>query len=362
MVLVEAKRRMTMRERNAKNQRELMLPEAGKWVKISEDVQCAGVSSSRRDGPSCKSKWNLLIAEYKRIVDFNSRAESPDVTYWTVDADQRKAQGLPRSFPYEVFHHVNSWNKDRPTIQPPHTRDTLSPHDGNFEGGTSSPVRPPLTGSGDRAFDSFDDDDMDSDGAAMHVEEIMSSPQSPAVNSRRPASSGRVFTTAARNASPARRPVVPAGVTPVTITSSDTSDCALHPRPGNTAVRRTSMSGHSLIAEATRATGDALATQMKEMATVTHALERSKLDVQERFHSEHMQYQMKRDQRLHEQADKSLEKQGELVQCLAQLSGAITMGFQMRHVHAREDLPPRQLRSIAQTQAVDVAAAGTVDT
>lgn len=333
---------MTMPEQNAKDQGELMLPEAGKWQRISEDIQSAGVSTSRRDGPSCKSKWNFMIAEYKRIVDFGSRSESPDMTYWTVDADERKAQGLPRSFMYEVFYYLNSWNKDRPTIQPPHTRDLLSPYDKNFEAGASSPVR------GQRncgSRDSFDDNRGDSDSAPVNVDDMISSPKSPVTNPRRPASTARTVASPARTTSPAHRPVVPAEVTPVTISSSDTTDSPLHLRPGSTAIPRRSVSRHLLIAEATRATGDALAMQMKEMAMETNALERSKLDVQQQFHSEQMQYQMQRDKRLHEHADKSIEKQGELIQCLSQLSTAITMGFQIRQMHGRQDLEQGRLPS-----------------
>jgi len=113
------------------------------------------------------------------------------------------------------------------------------------------------------------------------------------------------------------------------------------------------VNGHSLIAEATRATGDALALQMKEMATESNVLERAKLDVQQRFHSEQMQYQMQRDNRVHEHAEKSIEKQGELVHCLSLLSTAITMGFQVRQKPGRQELDRGRLPSVAAVEVAD---------
>jgi len=169
----------------------------------------------------------------------------------------------------------------------PHTWDLLSPHDKNFEAGASSPVRRQRN-CGSR--DSFDDDRRDSNDAPVNIDDIISSPKSPVKNLRRLAFAAHIVASPALISSPAHGPVVLASVTPVTISSSDTADSPLHPRPRSTAIWRRSVSGHSLIAEATRATGDALALQMKKMATKTNALERSKLDVQQWFHSEQMQY------------------------------------------------------------------------
>ena len=66
---------------------------------------------------------------------------------------------------------------------------------------------------------------------------------------------------------------------PHVISSSDTSECNVNRRVGNTTIRRKSFSGHNLIAEAIRATGDVMARQMREMADASRDLERSKIDV-----------------------------------------------------------------------------------
>jgi len=57
-----------------------------------------------------------------------------------MDADDRKAQGLPRFFLYNVFKQIDAWNGTHPSIQLPHTKNLMSPHDKNFEVGPSVPV------------------------------------------------------------------------------------------------------------------------------------------------------------------------------------------------------------------------------
>ena len=94
--LIDVKRIMDDHEKNCKDQRELMIPEAGKWQYIN-DVINRRLPSSARDAASYKSKWNLLIAEYKRIVDFQCHDGSNDVAYWNISPSERKAEGLQRT-------------------------------------------------------------------------------------------------------------------------------------------------------------------------------------------------------------------------------------------------------------------------
>jgi hypothetical protein len=50
------------------------------------------------------------------------------------------------------------------------------------------------------------------------------------------------------------------------------------------------MSGHNLIADATRASGDVMASQMLDMAEASCELERSKIEVQLKLFMEQMAY------------------------------------------------------------------------
>jgi hypothetical protein len=56
-------------------------------------------------------------------------------------------------------------------------------------------------------------------------------------------------------------------------------------------VRRKSLSSHNVIADATKASGEVMAMQMRDMATASRELERSKIEVQLKLFSEQMEYQ-----------------------------------------------------------------------
>lgn len=153
----------------------------------------------------------------------------------------------------------------------------MSPHDKNFEVGPSASV----LGQYSPSREMYDQDSVDSNGRPMDVGDTSNNTHSPVpvrVTLNRSASPRAAAASPARSRPAMPRSVLPAGMTPFVISSSDTADNGLQRRPGSTGVRRTSMSGHSLIVEATRAIGDALTAQMKDMATETNSLERSKLD------------------------------------------------------------------------------------
>jgi hypothetical protein len=128
---------------------------------------------------------------------------------------------------------------------------------------------------------------------------------------------------------------------PIYISSSDASEFSSRQRLGNTGVRRKSLSSHNVIAEATKASGEVMAMQMRDMAAVSRELERSKIEVQLKLFSEQMEYQREKDRRLYESAMMANEnarvaimKQGEVVSCLSQLSSVLKMGL---NVSSKDD-------------------------
>jgi hypothetical protein len=76
-----------------------------------------------RDGPACKAKWNQLLPDYKRIVDFHARSGQNATDYWELSSADRTAEGLPKTFVQELFNQINKWYGQRPQIAPPHIRD-----------------------------------------------------------------------------------------------------------------------------------------------------------------------------------------------------------------------------------------------
>ena len=148
---------------------------------------------------------------------------------------------------------------------------------------------------------------------------------------------------------------LPLGVTPQVISSSDTSESKAKRCTSNTAVKRKSLSGHTLIAKATRASSEVLAGQMQEMAEAGHDIERSKIEVQLRLFTEQMQYQREKDLKLHESscianenARLAILKQNEVVQCLTQLSSVLSMGLHLpngRSAGSEPQLAPPYIRT-----------------
>lgn len=131
--LIEAMRKLDAAEAACIDKRHLMVPEASKWMRISRDVMHESCSTNHRDGPAYKSKWNQLIPDYKRIFDFFNRSGTNDFSYWKMSRADKKAEGLPRCFPEDVFTSIHEWYKFKPTMQPAQTHDLLSTDDTDFQ-------------------------------------------------------------------------------------------------------------------------------------------------------------------------------------------------------------------------------------
>lgn len=118
-VLIYAKRDMFLEELDIIDGKDLMNPEARKWVRVSQHVMCVGFSPCLCDGPAYKTKWNQLILDYKRIADYKARIGRNEADYWDQSSSEWKLEGLPRSFPHDVFYAIHDWYGNRPSITPP---------------------------------------------------------------------------------------------------------------------------------------------------------------------------------------------------------------------------------------------------
>ena len=323
LALIAAKRDMFLEELDVVDGRDLMIPDNTKWMRISQEVMRAGFSACLRDGAACKTKWNQILPDYKRISDYLRRTGRNVRDYWDLSPLQRQEEGLPKQFSQEIFGAIDDWFGSRAQIQPPHVRDLLAPNDDNYQ-----PQEPEHETAEDGNSEGESEDPMDVVAAeAVDTTEGNTPPRSPLTSSSTPAAAMRPSLSTGTPLSALRRPPVPPGITPHIISSSDTSSYSLGRRPGNTAVRRRSASGHTVIAEATKATGAVMAKQMQDIAESSRALERSKIDVQLQLFTEQMAYQREKDRRLYENgvaanenARLAIIKQGEIVHCLAHLS------------------------------------------
>ena len=211
----------------------------------------------------------------------------------------------------------------------PHVRDLLSSNDRNYQVHESR------------------QEDVDQDQSEPEMEDAMDMPMQDLPNGTEdssPLSSPqRMFSMPSRQAAPSTstgtpssRPKrgLPLGVTPQVISSSETSQCARKGRAKSTIVQYKNLSGHNVIAEATKATGIVMAQHMQDIAESSRDLKRSKIEVQLKLFTEKMCYQQEKDRRLHENAlmanentRLSILKQAEMVSCLANLSNVLSSSF-----------------------------------
>lgn len=329
--LIAAKREQFFQELDTVDGRDLMVPDTSKWIRVAAMVNNAGFSPIYRDGPACKGKWNQIVPEYKRIADYLSRTGRNVPDYWDMNSTQRKSEGLPRVFSQDVYEGIHEWYGSRPMINPPHVRDMLSPNDGNY--------RPPQndTGNEEEGESEPDTEDPSDIPPADYTQGtgFSTPPRSP---HRRSSTPSHVAGPSDAGGTPSSRPYMglPPGITPHVISSSETSQATMQRRTGNTGHKRKNLTGHAIIADATKATGVVMAQQMQDIADASRELERSKIEVQLKLFSEQMAYQREKDRRLYENATVandnarlSILKQGEMVSCLSQLSTVLSQSLNM---------------------------------
>jgi hypothetical protein len=385
VALIQVKRELFLEEIDAVDGRDLMNPEASKWVRVSQHVMQAGHSPCMQDGPACKAKWNQLIRDYKRIADFHACTGRNVPEYWELSSLEHSAENLPRNFSQDLYAQIHEWFGQRPQIQPPHVRDLLATHDGNHPGvHVSQQVEDDASG----------DSEAETENVAT-IEASDSQPmQSPPSNLRQPSQPLETGVPGELHRSgPSRAPLSPSvthtsptglacgpssgrmlvgpisGQPPMIISSSDTSEFSSRQRPGNTGVRRKSLSSHNVIAEATKASGEVMAMQMRDMAAASRDLKRSKIEVQLKLFSEQMDYQREKDRRLYESsliANKNTRlaiiKQGEVVSCLAQLSSVLQMGLNVSSQGNRGGVPQSTATTGASVEAKSNAPAAPTST
>jgi hypothetical protein len=242
-------------------------------------------------------------------------------------------EGLPKSFSHEIYGRIDEWFGRRPQIQPPHVRDLLNPGDSNYvveEEASNEDVE--VVGENVAA-------------GAPHCMHISQSETTEPANEVANARSGKGIASAfvrgsggphhirGSPRSPPRQPQ-PRRFSPIILSSSDSGTSSGQRNPGSTGVRRRTSSAHATLAEATKATGEVMVAQMQAMVGATKETETNRLEVQFKLFAEKMQYQREKDQKLYEHgllaaenARLAIVKQGELVQCLSQISKVLSVGL-----------------------------------
>nr|XP_010913796.1 trihelix transcription factor ASR3 [Elaeis guineensis] len=81
-----------------------------KWKMISDNCMAFDVI---RSSNQCKRKWESLLADYRRIRDWESRHGVG--SYWCLEGEKRKQFGLPAFFDEEVFDSMDAVIKAQET-------------------------------------------------------------------------------------------------------------------------------------------------------------------------------------------------------------------------------------------------------
>lgn len=74
-----------------------------RWKMVSDSCMTMNVA---RSSSQCKSKWDTLLGDYRKIRDWESK--SRDGSYWFLEEERRTDFGLPASFQKEIFDAIDA--------------------------------------------------------------------------------------------------------------------------------------------------------------------------------------------------------------------------------------------------------------
>ena len=236
------------------------------------------------------------MPDYRRVADYHAQTGINDEDYWKLIPHELISKKLPKAFCKDIYVKIHDWFGRRLQIQPLHVRDLLYPHDAVFQCEDLD--------SGEEDMEVVDlgvnDANIEGVDVTLNIERVRKvdevrdpfhqSPIRPApLYSGSRQAPNTLGGLGASNGTPLH------GVTPTlrgsTVLLSDSSYTVNKRKLGNTAIRRKASGGASALVEVAKASGEAIATQMKEMASVTKETESNKLEVQLRLFSEQMAYQ-----------------------------------------------------------------------
>lgn len=81
-----------------------------RWKMISDNCMALDVI---RSSNLCRRKWESMLAEYKKINDWESRSGAG--SYWCLESERKKEYGLPAFFDRELFGSIYDFLKAQET-------------------------------------------------------------------------------------------------------------------------------------------------------------------------------------------------------------------------------------------------------
>ncbi|XP_028776686.1 trihelix transcription factor ASR3-like [Neltuma alba] len=138
-----------------------------------------------RSQNQCNDKWDNLLRDYKKVRDYESRAEASSSgdfpSYWTIDKHQRKERNLPSNMIFEVYQaisdvlqrkHAHRSSPQPPFSQPPPVA-LLTSSQPNLV--TVIPAPPPPERSDSSSTEFSTEEDQDSESKRRKIRNLGSS-------------------------------------------------------------------------------------------------------------------------------------------------------------------------------------------
>jgi hypothetical protein len=128
LALIGAKEKEHDAQRLSSDARDNMEPALVKWTRIAEEIAKAGCSTFPRGPLACRDKWQTLFSDYKKIYDYKG-ATGNNEDYFRMSSRRRKELMLPPNFVHAHFQEMQKFLSQRPSLNPPHQRDSLDDND-----------------------------------------------------------------------------------------------------------------------------------------------------------------------------------------------------------------------------------------
>ena len=124
MALINAKEAEHEAIKLCGDNRDLMHTSTQKWEKIAIAVSKARFSIHERGASACKDKWQILMADFKKINDYKAVTGSTE-DYFHMFAKRRKELTLPTNFCSMHYMEMERFLSQRPCMNPPRQHDTF---------------------------------------------------------------------------------------------------------------------------------------------------------------------------------------------------------------------------------------------
>ncbi|KAJ7541967.1 hypothetical protein O6H91_10G083300 [Diphasiastrum complanatum] len=100
------------------------ISDVNKWKRICDSLRMHGLD---RDHVACKKRWFHLVADYKKIQDWQRTATAGLNSFWLMQPHERRDNRLPSGFDKDIYAELDAWlgggspvvDASRPILQPP---------------------------------------------------------------------------------------------------------------------------------------------------------------------------------------------------------------------------------------------------